>query len=203
MRQVIRQIYVFVNVWLTIFSLKWFDKRNPLRISLGSAEVNQKGWIQTDKEVLDLLRPETWRRCLKPDSVDALFAEHVWEHLTEEEGFIAANTCFLFLKKGGYLRIAVPDGFHPDSDYIECVKPGGYGWGASDHKVLYNYLSLKKIFEEAGYQVKLLEYFDEKGRFHYEDWNESTGKVRRSSRYDERNSGSQLKYTSIIIDAVK
>jgi predicted SAM-dependent methyltransferase len=203
MRQALSQIYIFLKAWITIFRIKWFYKKNPLRISLGSSGVRQKSWIQTDKESLDLLRPKTWQRCLRTNSVDALFAEHVWEHLTENEGLIAAKTCYLFLKKGGYLRVAVPDGYHPNGDYINCVRPGGYGAGASDHKVLYNYTSFRKIFEQAGFAVRLLEYFDEHGKFNFESWDESQGKVRRSMRYDARNSETPLKMTSLILDAIK
>lgn len=34
------------------------------------------------------------------------------------------------LKPGGYVRVAVPDGFHPDPAYIEMGRPGGYGTGS-------------------------------------------------------------------------
>ena len=33
------------------------------------------------------------------------------------------------------IRIAVPDGFHADENYISIVKPGGTGEGAEDHKI--------------------------------------------------------------------
>ena len=56
--------------------------------------------------------------------------------------------CYEFLRPGGRLRIAVPDGFHPEPGYIEYVRPGGTGIGADDHKVLYNYQSLRKLLEK-------------------------------------------------------
>jgi len=43
------------------------------------------------------------------------------------------------------LRVAVPDGFHPNPGYIERVKPGGTGPGAGDHKILYTYRTLSAI----------------------------------------------------------
>jgi len=46
--------------------------------------------------------------------LDAILAEHVWEHLTKEEALIAALTCYRYIKNGGYLRVAVPDGPHPN-----------------------------------------------------------------------------------------
>ena len=62
--------------------------------------------------------------------------------------------------------MAVPDGLFPDSEYIDFVKPGGVGPSAYDHKVLYSYRTLTKVFESAGFNVELLEYFDEKGDCH-------------------------------------
>jgi predicted SAM-dependent methyltransferase len=130
-------------------------------------------------------------------------AEHVWEHLTEKEAYQAAKNCFLFLKPSGYIRVAVPDGYHPSLDYIKAVEPGGSGLGSDDHKVLYNYRTLAHILESADFEVKLLEYFDEEGKFHIEDWHDDDGLITRSSKYDERNIDGRLNYTSIIIDAFK
>jgi hypothetical protein len=64
-------------------------------------------------------------------------AEHVWEHLMPEQGATAARICHRFLRPGGYVRVAVPDGLHPDPKYVEWVRPGGSGLGAWDHTVLH------------------------------------------------------------------
>ena len=132
-----------------------------------------------------------------------MLAEHVWEHLDRNQGLLAAKHCYRYLRAGGYLRIAVPDGFHPDRAYVANVKPGGAGSGAKDHKVLYDYLSLTKLLEEAGLCVRPLEYFDECGQFHYVAWNPDDGMVVRSRRFDERNVGGALHYSSLIVDAEK
>ncbi|MFO7736573.1 MAG: hypothetical protein R6W70_10245 [bacterium] len=116
---------------------------------------------------------------------------------------MAGKICFKYLEKGGYLRVAVPDGFHPDEKYIESVKPGGNGRGADSHKVLYNYKSFKRIFKITGFEVKLLEYFDEDGIFHFNDWSPDEGMIKRSKRFDERNGKDNLAYTSIIMDCYK
>jgi len=88
-------------------------------------------------------------------------AEHVWEAFDIEESLVAARNCFRFLKPGGYLRVAVPDGNHPNPLYIADVRPGGSGSGAEDHKFLYTHSTLSTVFESAGLKVNLLEYFDE------------------------------------------
>jgi predicted SAM-dependent methyltransferase len=179
-------------------------KMRPCRLVVGAAGISESGWIPTELDLLDLLKPEQWAAYMPADHLDAILAEHVWEHLAPADATIAARTCYRFLRPSGYLRVAVPDGLHPDRDYIDWVKPGGNGPGSDDHKVLYNYRSLKKLFEEqAGFNVKLLEYFDEQGQFHCEDWDPADGKIVRSQRFDERNAGGSLKYTSLILDAVK
>jgi predicted SAM-dependent methyltransferase len=136
-------------------------------------------------------------------SIDALLAEHVWEHLTPEEGILAGKVCFRYLKPGGYLRIAVPDGLFPDAEYIEFVKPGGVGPSAYTHKVLYTYITLQEVFRRAGFKVDLLEFFDEKGEFHYKQWDPDDGMIVRSMRFYDKRSFGTLKYRSLILDARK
>jgi predicted SAM-dependent methyltransferase len=99
--------------------------------------------------------------------------------------------------------VAVPDGFHPDPAYIASVRPGGTGGGADDHQLLYDYRSFGRVFEDVGFRVDLLEYFDETGTFHAKAWDETRGVIARSARNDERNADGKLVYTSIILDAVK
>lgn len=177
--------------------------RDDLKIIIGASTTKQEGWISTDYPLLDLTDGRTFAALFDPGSVSNFLSEHVWEHLSLEDGAKAVSNCFVYLKQGGLLRIAVPDGFHSDSDYIAQVKPGGYGPGADDHKVLYNYRTLTALLENAGYKVRLLEWFDEQGKFHHEDWNVEDGLIRRSTRFDPRNSATPTAYTSLIIDASK
>jgi predicted SAM-dependent methyltransferase len=178
-------------------------RTRPLRIVLGASGIFDAGWIPTDIGVLDILDERHWRRLFGENPLDAILAEHVWEHLTPEQGLRAARHCFDFLNPGGYLRVAVPDGYHPDPAYIEWVRVGGNGPGADDHKVLYNCDSFRKLFESAGFDVEMLEYFDAAGSFHGVDWDPATGTIHRSRRFDERNRDGRLNYTSIILDARK
>jgi predicted SAM-dependent methyltransferase len=173
------------------------------KIVIGSSGTRFDGWVSTDQEVLDLIDTKSWASFFEPNSLDAILAEHVWEHLHPHEAATAAMTCYTFLKPGGYLRVAVPDGFHPDRSYIDAVRPGGTGAGADDHKVLYTYASFRDLFVNSGFDVHLQEYFDERGQFHCSDWNPSEGMIQRSKRFDPRNSPERLAYTSIILDAIK
>jgi predicted SAM-dependent methyltransferase len=178
------------------------------KIIVGAGGTQFEGWLPTNKDILNLLVKSDWAACFEPNSLDAILAEHVWEHLTRDEAVAAAINCYKYLKPGGYLRVAVPDGLHPDPGYIEWVRPGGNGPGADDHKVLYTYDTFGKVFASAGFDVLLCEYYDEQGKFHNIDWDPAGGMIRRSRRYDKitfdrSKSGANFDFTSIIIDAKK
>jgi predicted SAM-dependent methyltransferase len=174
------------------------------KIVVGAASIRaQSGWVPTDIEFLDIRSEDDWSRYFNPDSVAAILAEHVWEHLDSTDARVAARNCFRFLEPGGYLRAAVPDGLHPDPTYIEWVRPGGTGPGADDHRVLHTYRSFGELFESEGFDVRLLEYFDEAHQFRSTEWDPAGGFILRSSRNDPRNQSSPLAYTSIVLDAYK
>lgn len=176
---------------------------DSFKVVFGAGERFDEGWIPTEIDNLNLLKVEDWKRYFKPNTIDAMLAEHVWEHLTLEEASAALANCFVYLKPGGYLRLAVPDGYHPDQEYIDYVKVDGYGPGSDDHKVLYTYKTIQALLENTGFVVELLEYFDENNKFHFTEWKVEKGKIFRSKRFDERNQDGSLSYTSIIVDAYK
>jgi len=175
----------------------------PVKIVIGASGFFPTGWTPTEVDFMNLLRPEDWQRFFQPDSIDVLLAEHVWEHLTPTDGLTALRHCQQYLKKGGYIRIAVPDGYNPDPAYQEMVRPGGTGAGADDHKLLYNHALLAQRMQEAGLMPRRLEYFDVGGHFHAEDWSRESGFIYRSRRFDPRNGPEHIGYTSLIMDGVK
>jgi predicted SAM-dependent methyltransferase len=178
-------------------------RQRPLRVVIGAGGHFDPGWVDADIDVLNLLHEADWQRFFAPASIDALFAEHVWEHLEPADALAAARRCHAYLRPGGRLRIAVPDGHHPDPAYIAAVRPGGSGDGADDHRVLYTHESLSALLRAASFEPQLLEHFDADGRFHRVDWYRGFGTVRRSAAFDPRNQGGRLAYTSLIVDAVK
>nr|WP_221269547.1 hypothetical protein [Deinococcus budaensis] len=175
-----------------------------MRVILGAGEQRWDGWIPTGREDLDLLGRSTWEAWFGERRADALLCEHVWEHLTEAQGRAAARLCFDFLKPGGFLRVAVPDANFPDPEYQRTVQVGGPGPAdhpAADHQIVYDFRLLMDVFGRAGFEVELLEYCDEAGRFHARDWDVGTGPVYRSRRLDHRNRDGRLGFVSLILDA--
>ncbi|GMV78689.1 MAG: hypothetical protein AMXMBFR79_18190 [Chitinophagaceae bacterium] len=179
------------------------NEGRALKLVIGSSRKYDEGWIPTEAHFLNLLDEATWDRYFTENQISNMLAEHVWEHLTIDEGRKAASVCYKYLKHGGRLRVAVPDGFHSNQQYIDYVKPGGFGDGADDHKVLYNYKTFSSVFEDSGFRVDLLEYFDEQGNFQTKKWDIENGLIKRSIKYDKRNVNEQPVYTSLIIDAIK
>ncbi|MBY0148478.1 SAM-dependent methyltransferase [Neobacillus niacini] len=177
-----------------------------IKIVIGAGEyINNPGWVHTQEEELNLLDETTWSKKFDSNTITAILAEHVWEHLTFEEGVDAAKNCNKYLRPSGYVRCAVPDGYFPDKEYQNIVKIGGPGpkdHPAASHKIVHNYHTLTKLFEAAGFQVNLLEYCDEEGNFHFKEWNPEDGVIFRSKKFDPRNR-EQMRAPSLILDAIK
>ena len=177
-------------------------KNKDILIIVGSAYTNYDSWISTNYPYVNITNLETIKRNFKKKEVSRILAEHVFEHLTLEDGIKSIKNLKSIIKSKGVIRIAVPDGYNPNEDYINDVKPGGIGAGSDDHKILYNYNSIKKLFD-SDFEIKLLEYFDENGNFISNDWNndEKNGYIMRSRLNDRRNSKHKIYYNSIILDA--
>lgn len=182
-------------------------REKEIKVVIGAGDYNNNpGWVHTQEEELNLIDETTWASMFTYNSITAILAEHIWEHLTFEEGVQAAKNCYQYLKPAGYIRCAVPDGFFPDEDYQNIVKIGGPGpkdHPAASHKMVHTYRTLSNMFEEAGFKVTLLEYCDEAGNFHFNDWHAEDGVIFRSKKFDPRNQGDKLLFPSLILDAIK
>jgi predicted SAM-dependent methyltransferase len=177
-----------------------------MKIILGAGNTQYEGWTATQADELDIRKGEDWAARYQPGSIDALLAEHVWEHMTLEEGLEAARNCYTYLRPGGYIRCAVPVVNFQNEWYQDMIQIGGprpCDHPAFTHRIVYDYRTFVSVFEQAGFVVNLLEYCDEDGVFHYTYWNEQDGMIGRSYRFDTRNTGDKLGMVSIIIDAKK
>ncbi|MEI8185748.1 MAG: hypothetical protein WCG19_03530 [Chlorobiaceae bacterium] len=202
--KIIKEIRAIKNTYYQRMVIKKIiSTSNSIKVVLGAGKSKYNEWIATDYPLLDVVNEKSWMRLFKPGAIDALLAEHVFEHLTDYEITLAFSNIYKFLKINGYIRIAVPDGYHSSNDYIEMIKPGGYGAGSDDHKQLFNYKTLSKKLLDAGFSLNLLEWFDEHRQFNYRSWTEEDGFISRSSCNDKRNIGNSFAYTSLIIDAKK
>lgn len=180
------------------------SKGEKIKVVIGSGKYYgfENGWIYTDLPHFNILNEPDWKYYFGKSRIDNLLSEHVFEHLTEKETGKVLMLAFQYLKPNGIFRIAVPDGFNSDPDYIENVKPGGIGPGCDDHKILWNYKSLSQISLKAGLEPDLLEYFDQKVKFHIKDYSFEHGFIQRSKKNNFTYEGCS-NYTSLIIDLKK
>lgn len=185
------------------------SRHEPLKLVIGAGTIEPivgqldtpyANWLMTDFSSLNALQSSDWEFFFPPASIHRILAEHVVEHWTQTQLQTFLKTIRQFLAPDALIRIAVPDGFHPDPLYLEAVRPGGSGPGSDDHKVLYNYQTLKRIAVTENFTCDLMEYFDEQGQFHYTAWNIEDGFVERSEHHDPRNKQRPLSYTSLIVD---
>ena len=174
-----------------------------IRLAVGSESHCSENWIPAASDQIDLVNPGSWSSFLQKSSVDAILAERVWGHLSEHDSRTAARNCFQFLRPGGYLRVAVPDGFHPSQQRKTLQGGVGSETGVGGGGRLYNHLSFADVFLAVGFQVQMIEFFDQEGVFHSNHWDVSKGLVKRSLLFDERNIAQPFAYTSLVLDAVK
>lgn len=120
------------------------------RVIVGASSQDYPGWIRTQQHELDLTRRGDWAAMFPNETVAAVLAEHVWEHLTPDEARAAARNCFAALAPGGFVRCAAPDGLFPDPAYQRIVQvdgPGPADHPAASHKVVYDYRTLPLVFD--------------------------------------------------------
>jgi predicted SAM-dependent methyltransferase len=139
--------------------------QSPLRLHLGSGWVRKEGWVNID---LVLSKPDiAWNLVtgipFETGTVDAIFHEHVFEHIEVRDGFAFAQECLRVLKPGGVLRIGVPDAGALLESYAGTGDPA---WARSrptpmlavhslfyghDHRAMYDEQTLTLLLRAAGF----------------------------------------------------
>ena len=145
------------------------ERDRPLRLHLGSGSHRVEGWIN-----IDFLRPARrldlyWdlRRPLPyaDGSADAVFAEHVLEHMSFDEGVRLLGEARRVLRQGGTVRVGVPDldryvaSYLGRDDLIDRVRPGrltraialGEIFFLHGHRCMYDFETMHAALERAGF----------------------------------------------------
>ena len=174
-----------------------------IKLIVGAASTKYQGGFSTDIVTLDVTNESQFNKYFRQKKINKILAEHVLEHLTENELQLMIKNFYKYSSDDINIRIAVPDGLHRDQNYINKVKPGGTGEGADDHKHLFNYKSLSRYFEEYDFRSKPLEFWDDNKKFHSIYKNDESGFIRRSFINDQRNINGNPLYTSLIMDFIK
>ena len=177
-------------------------KNTPVKIIVGAAETHQQGWFSTNEQWLDITNEDQWYSFFgNRQLISCIVAEHVFEHLTQAGTLAALESMKKRLVPGGRIRIAVPDGYNPEPEYIRHVSIGGIGDDASDHKQLFNIDSLSKLMIEAGLTVQHIEGYTKDGELITNEWHSDDGFIRRSRQNKSEESWNfPDAATSLILD---
>lgn len=148
-----------------------FKRYDLLKLNIGCGKVKIPGWVNIDiKPGADLVINVGKELPFSDNSVDLIYNEHFLEHLTFEEGEKVFREFHRCLKKGGILRIAMPDLDYVTQKYntdwknqdwlswpeYKFIKTKGMmintafrWWG---HKYLYNEEDLRIHLVKAGFK---------------------------------------------------
>ena len=174
---VYQKLIPLIRFWKYLSWLYYLNTNDSINLIVGAGPSNFKGWFSTDIATLDVANENHFKKYFKDKKINKIVAEHVLEHLTNEDLELMVTHLYKYSADDINIRIAVPDGFHKDENYIRIVKPGGTGLGVDDHKHLFNYKTLSSIFEKQGFVSYPKEYWDEEGEFSTTYFNDDYGKI--------------------------
>jgi predicted SAM-dependent methyltransferase len=204
-RRQIRQVRKTVRYALNRQRIKGAVRRGePLKIIVGAAETWRSGWDSTNEQWHDISSPTDWQQVFGGRRILAkVVAEHVFEHLTRDEAATALRLIAAHLVPGGRVRIAVPDGYHPDPTYLRHVDINGIGDDAADHKQLLNVDSLMTLLEGAGFRAVLVDGYRRDGSLTRSSWRDEDGYIWRSHQNASTNTFNFVDAeTSLIVDGI-
>jgi predicted SAM-dependent methyltransferase len=143
-------------------------QRSPLLLHLGFGGYRKEGWVNVDligdrgDLIWDVRRPLPFSDA----TVDAIFHEHLLEHLLARDGLAFLLDSARVLRPGGILRVGVPDaGAYTNSDlrhrqaFIERVRPGRPTailamqevFYEPDHHTMYDFETLAYFLRAVGF----------------------------------------------------
>jgi predicted SAM-dependent methyltransferase len=82
------------------------------KVNIGCGRRYEKSWINIDfsSDGPDVIQYDLNKGIpLDDNSVDVVYSSHVLEHFSSNKGHFLLSECYRILKKGGIIRIAVPD----------------------------------------------------------------------------------------------
>ncbi len=200
---VYRRLIPFIRVWNYVSFRIYLFTHERINLVVGAGGTYYKNWFSTDISVLNVTKTSDFDKYFSKKKISKILAEHVLEHLKDDDLHKMLNNFSRYTSPDINIRIAVPDGYHTDKNYIDMVKPGGIGSDEHQHEHLFTYKSLSAYFEKYSFKPVLIEYWDETGEFYTTYKNDENGFISRCLINDERNINGKPVYTSLIIDFKK
>lgn len=136
----------------------------PIKLNLGCRTKPLPTYINVDIDpgnaYADIIDNAFQLNTFQDDSIDLIESTHMYEHLSIEESYSALNVWFKKLKKGGVLRMSVPDAnkmsalllLTNDKDTVKSLFVGSQRDAWDYHKNIHTKESLSKDFAKAGFK---------------------------------------------------
>jgi predicted SAM-dependent methyltransferase len=134
-----------------------------MKLHLGCGEKRIEGFINIDSrdlENVDLVDDISQLRSIEDSSVDLIYASHVLEHFGRFKYMDVLKKWYSVLKKGGILRISVPD-FESVCEYynekgdiysLRGFLYGGQNYPENYHYCAWDFKSIGKDLTEVGFK---------------------------------------------------
>lgn len=100
-------------------------------LHVGSGAEHKAGWLNIDLagDPVDLAWNLAHGIPFPDDTAEAVFHEHLFEHISLAQGLALMDECFRVLKPGGIVRVGVPDAgellqsYAGDGSYVDQIHP--------------------------------------------------------------------------------
>jgi predicted SAM-dependent methyltransferase len=134
-----------------------------LKIHLGAGPINIQGWINIDARDASHIHLQSSGFDLKEFSdqaISEIYMCHVLEHFSFEEVKVVLKKLNKKLKRGGVLRLSVPDFdqlisiYHATDNNLELIKlalMGGQDYEYNFHKAVFNTALLSELLISCGF----------------------------------------------------
>ena len=120
------EIHMLLVRMSTFTKANQYQDQKNLLVNIGSGDAGKIGWVNIDAfkaKSVNCVYDARKRLPFSDNSVKCLFSEHFVEHLDyNEEVPYFITECYRVLKKGGVIRIIVPDA----EKYIKAYTKGGW-----------------------------------------------------------------------------
>lgn len=183
-RKIFQKVKYFISIVRRFFIVPKFPENNEkMLVHIGCGDINSPNFINVDARPMEHVHYVTRNiddlSFFSSKSIDLLYMCHVMEHFDRKKVKKITRECFRVLKKGGVLRISVPDFdqlihiyFDNEKKLETIIAPlfGGQDYEFNYHYNMFNMESLDKFLKECGFSF-VRKWNPDDARYHeFDDW---------------------------------